>query len=109
MRGSVCYSLSYFCTAGPVVSFPDGGVTRVTQGQNLTVTCSTDGSNPEVTFINITSGGQLLTSNNGPTLDFTITNTSLTEDNGTVYVCTAENDIGVTSVNFSLTVQGMWK
>ena len=96
------------CTAGPVVRFPFGE-SRVRQGDNLTVTCDTGGSNPPVTFINITSDGRLLTSISNLTsvrLDFTITNTSLS-DHRTVYVCTAVNDIGTTSVNFPLIVQGM--
>ena len=89
--------------------FPSGGETRVRQGDNLTVTCSTGGSNPPATFINITSDGQLLANTSDPIqrrLVFTITNTSLA-DNGTVYVCTAVNDIGTTNESFSLIVQGM--
>ena len=107
----VCiYAFFYPCAAGPLVIFPsDGDGPRVRQGDNLTVTCSTGSSNPPVTFINITSGGQLLASVSDPTqgqLEFTITNTSLA-DHGTVYVCTAVNDIGTTSESFSLIVQGM--
>ena len=90
--------------------FPSGGDgPRVRQGDNLTVTCSTGRSNPPATFINISLGGQLLASISDPTqvrLVFTITNTSLA-DHGTVYVCTAVNNIGTTSESFSLIVQGM--
>ena len=91
-----------------MVRFPFGE-TRVWQGDSLTVTCDTGGSNPPVTFINITSDGKLLANISNPTsgrLDFTITDTSLS-DHGTVYVCTAVNDVGTISVNFSLIVQGM--
>ena len=92
------------------MTFPSGGDgPRVRQGDNLTVTCFTGGSDPPATFINITSGGQLLASVGDPIqgrLVFTITDASLA-DNGTVYVCTAVNDISTTSESFSLIVQGM--
>ena len=108
-RGGVYHLFFYSCTADPVVRFPDGGVTRVTEGNSLTITCSTSGSDPPVTFINITSGGQLLSSVSDPIqgrLDFTIIATSLA-DHGTVYMCTAVNTIGSTSESFTLSVQGM--
>ena len=104
------YAFFYPCAAGPLVIFPSGGDgPHVRQGDNLTVTCFTGGSNPPATFIRITSGGQLLTSISDPNegrLEFTITDASLA-DHGTVYVCTAVNDIGTTSESFSLIVQGM--
>ena len=100
----------YPCAAGPLVIFPSGGDgSRVRQGDNLTVTCFTGGSDPPATFINITLDGRLLASVGDPIegqLEFTITDTSLA-DHGTVYVCTAVNDIGTTSESFSLIVQGM--
>ena len=105
------YAFFYPYAAGPLVEFPSGDGPSVRQRDNLTVTCSTvtGGSNPPVTFIRITSGGQLLANISNPIqaqLDFTITDTSLA-DHGTVYVCTAVNDIGTTSESFSLIVKGM--
>ena len=90
--------------------FPSGGDgPHVRQGDNLTVTCFTGGSNPPVTFIRITSDGQLLANISDPIqgrLEFTITDTSLA-NHGTVYVCTAVNEHGTASESFSLIVQGM--
>ena len=95
--------------AGPMVQFP-GNVVTVNVGENRTLECNTAGSNPMATNITITvrrPGEDNVTVDTiaGATiLGFDITGNL--SQNGSVYTCTAVNEIGPTSMSFTLVVRG---
>ena len=94
-------------TAGPVIVFPDDNRGRVNAGEDVTLICDTRGSNPDVAYITISSGGvDLESTTTERVLGYTVMNASLS-DNGTLYTCMAVNDLGDTSVTFPLIVQGV--
>ena len=77
-------------------------------GENLTLSCDTSGSDPSVTAINITrkSDGMVVAdTTTATTLEYEVGNLSL-DDNGTVYICVAVNEIGTNNASFTLKVIG---
>ena len=107
-----CPCSYYMCLippAGPVVRFPRNVLT-VNVGETQSVVCDTTGSDPDATNITVTvtrpgeDTATVDTTADATRPQFSITgNLSL---NGSVYNCTAFNEIGPTPVSFTLVVRG---